>query len=106
MHKCKDCEFDPIKVINEMELLHNGVSRRGFIKGSALTFSSFLFGSSLYTLFTETARAAEPNAAKAKACILLWMDGGPSQLDTGSQTGQGHGRFFQSHFYNSPGNSN
>jgi hypothetical protein len=82
MHKCKDCEFDPIKVINEMELLHNGVSRRGFIKGSALTFSSFLFGSSLYTLFTETARAATPNAIKARACILLWMDGGPSQLDT------------------------
>jgi hypothetical protein len=80
---CKDCKFDPIKVISEMELLHNGVSRRGFIKGSAVTFSSFLFGSSLYTLFTETAKAApNPMRIKAKSCILLWMDGGPSQLDT------------------------
>jgi hypothetical protein len=28
------------------------------------------------------ARAAAPPAARARACILLWMSGGPSQMDT------------------------
>jgi hypothetical protein len=32
--------------------------------------------------FENLARAAAPNPARKRACILLWMNGGPSQMDT------------------------
>ena len=55
----------------------SGVSRRTFLRVGglapfALTLPAFL-----------QARADAPNAkAKAKKCILLWMQGGPSHIDT------------------------
>jgi uncharacterized protein (DUF1501 family) len=54
----------------------NAASRRAFLKAGSLS----LFGLNLPTLL----RAREPAAAKprAKACILLFMWGGPAQQDT------------------------
>jgi uncharacterized protein (DUF1501 family) len=55
----------------------SGVSRRGFLKIGGLA----PFGLTLPQYLA--ARAADPKAApKAKKCILLWMQGGPSHIDT------------------------
>jgi Protein of unknown function (DUF1501) len=51
----------------------NALDRRLFLKGA-------LAGAASIALASQVS-AAEP-AGKAKACILLWMEGGPSQLDT------------------------
>jgi hypothetical protein len=56
----------------------DGVSRRDFLKVGALTF----FGLALPDFLRLQAAAAAPGAAKAEACILLWLGGGPSHLDT------------------------
>lgn len=53
----------------------DGVSRRDFLHLGMLTS----FGVSLADLFRL--QAATP-AARPKSCILLWLDGGPSHLDT------------------------
>src|SRR5437773_8613916 len=69
---------------------HCGTGRRDFIKiafgTSAAAAISGKFSQPLY---------AETKPAKAKAVILLWMQGGPSQLDTfdpkpGAETGGPH----------------
>ena len=54
----------------------SGVSRRTFLRVGglapfALTLPAYL-----------RARADGPRPAKAKKCILLWMQGGPSHIDT------------------------
>src|SRR6516225_9657338 len=55
-------------------------SRRRFLKATlAGTTAAALAGPD--TRVRQAARAAEA-PKKAKACILLWMSGGPSQLDT------------------------
>jgi len=58
----------------------DGVSRRDFLHLGLLT----TFGLSLTDLLRLQAAAADVPArsAKAKACILIWLDGGPSHLDT------------------------
>ena len=56
----------------------NGISRRDFVKIGALSY----FGLSLTQLFEMEAAHAQTEPAKAKAVILLWMDGGPSHTDT------------------------
>jgi len=55
------------------------VSRRDFLHLGMLTS----FGLSLSDLFRWQATAGEAPArvARAKACILIWLDGGPSHLD-------------------------
>ena len=50
------------------------ISRRDFLAMGAGGFASF-------ALRNRFAFAQEP-AKRAKSCIVLWMDGGPSQLDT------------------------
>src|SRR5256885_16760779 len=53
--------------------------RRDFVKFSL----AGALGVSYSGWFPRLARAAEKTpAAKGKACILLWMSGGPSQTDT------------------------
>lgn len=53
-------------------------TRRTAIQCGALT----AFGLSLPTLLQQRAMARQPRrAATAKACILLWLDGGPSHLE-------------------------
>ncbi|MSU62388.1 MAG: DUF1501 domain-containing protein [Pedosphaera sp.] len=57
----------------------DGVSRRDFLHVGLLT----TFGLSVTDLFRLQARAADASvrSARAKSCILIWLDGGPSHLD-------------------------
>src|SRR5688500_12599753 len=54
------------------------LSRRDWLKLSAAGVISY----SMSGWFETFARAAAPNPARKRACILLWMNGGPSQMDT------------------------
>lgn len=55
------------------------LSRREMLRVGGLT----AFGLNLADWFRSSARAGEPGAAaKARSCILIWLDGGPSHLDT------------------------
>jgi uncharacterized protein (DUF1501 family) len=53
---------------------HHGPNRRGFLTAAGLSL--------LTPLGTRLARAAEAQKAPAKSVIVLWMAGGPSQLET------------------------
>src|SRR5437868_6345665 len=55
-----------------------GVSRRAFLQIGA----SSVLGLSLADLLRLRAEAAIPPAGSARAVILLWLWGGPAQLDT------------------------
>jgi hypothetical protein len=55
----------------------DGIARRDFLHLGMLT----ALGLSVSDLLRLRAQAAAP-AAKAKSCILIWLDGGPSHLDT------------------------
>ena len=54
------------------------LSRREWLKLAAAGVG----GASLSGWMPMLARAAEQQKARQKSCILLWMDGGPSHLDT------------------------
>jgi hypothetical protein len=54
------------------------VSRRDWLKLSA----AGVLGSCVSGWFENLADAAAAHPARKKACILLWMNGGPSQMDT------------------------
>ncbi len=54
----------------------DGIVRRDFLHVGLMS----AFGLSLADLLRLQASAASPN--KAKSCILIWLDGGPSHLDT------------------------
>lgn len=54
------------------------VSRRDFLTVGSLT----ALGLSLPDLFRLRAAAAPNTKVRAKSCILLWLDGGPSHLET------------------------
>jgi len=56
----------------------DGVSRRDFLHLGLLTS----FGLSVADLLRLQASAASPVSPRAKSCILIWLDGGPSHLDT------------------------
>ena len=58
----------------------DGVSRRDFLHAGTLS----ALGLSLSDLFRLKTNAADTAAAKtgATSCILIWLDGGPSHLDT------------------------
>jgi hypothetical protein len=56
----------------------SALSRRDWFKLSA----AGVFGYSLSGWFENMANAAAANPARKRACILLWMNGGPSQMDT------------------------
>jgi len=56
----------------------NGFSRRDFLKLSAAGVMTTSLSGWLPVL---AARAAQNNV-RHKACVLLWMDGGPSHKDT------------------------
>ena len=55
-------------------------SRRDFIKAGTLGFLGMNLAQSLRLQAATPPRIAE--GAKAKSCILVWLEGGPSQLDT------------------------
>lgn len=54
------------------------LSRREWMKLSAAGVVSY----TLAPWFQPLAEAAAPNPQRKRACILLWMNGGPSQLET------------------------
>lgn len=56
----------------------DGVTRRQALRIGA---TGLIGGLSLPRLLELQAKAATPNPAKAKACIFLFLEGGPSQLD-------------------------
>jgi uncharacterized protein (DUF1501 family) len=62
-----------------MENAMSGFDRRSFLKASGTGLLGLLL--SRYAM-PSIARAAGAPSAKAKACILLWMNGGPSHIDT------------------------
>src|SRR5262245_30251824 len=62
-------------------MLHEVVSRRDWLKLS----SAGVLGASVsgwFGLLADRAQAAAQQGAKHKACILLWMQGGPAQSHT------------------------
>ena len=56
----------------------DGVRRRDVLRIGSLTG----LGLSLVDLFRAHANAIEPRRVRAKSCILLWLDGGPSHLES------------------------
>lgn len=65
-------------VRNRYDHRWDGLNRRDALRIGSLTG----LGISLATLFRGQATAIEPRFALAKSCILLWLDGGPSHLET------------------------
>ncbi len=56
----------------------DGVTRRDMLRIGSLT----ALGLSLSDWFRVRAHAKEKSTGRAKSCILLWLDGGPSHLET------------------------
>jgi len=56
----------------------NWLSRRDWLRLSAVSFGGFCMSGRLGKL--ATAAATDPK--RRRSCILLWMNGGPSQMDT------------------------
>src|SRR5258708_7850452 len=64
---------------NGVPLMHaSPLSRRDWLKLSA----AGVVASSVSGWFANFADAAAAHPARKKSCILLWMNGGPSQMDT------------------------
>ncbi|MBM3457432.1 MAG: DUF1501 domain-containing protein [Armatimonadetes bacterium] len=66
-----------LDILQPARRLCDGVARRDFFKIGALG----AFGLSLADVWRAEA-AGSPPAARRKSCILLWLQGGPSQIDT------------------------
>ena len=56
----------------------SGMGRRGFLT----TFAGGIFGALATNALSPSEALAAGPPAKAKACIVLWMNGGPSHIDT------------------------
>lgn len=56
----------------------DGMTRRDMIRLGGLT----ALGLALPDLFRRRAAAGESRSGRAKSCILIWLDGGPSHLET------------------------
>ena len=56
----------------------DGVNRRDALRIGSLTG----LGLGLADFFRGQATAIEPRLTRAKSCILLWLDGGPSHLES------------------------
>jgi len=56
----------------------DGIRRRDMVRIGCLTG----LGLGLSDFFRLQSVASQPSPARAKACILLWLDGGPSHLET------------------------
>src|SRR6266581_4048442 len=63
----------------KLDLLTSDTKRRSFIRVGSLS----LLGISLSQYLRAKSVTADAGArAKAQACILVWLEGGPSQVDT------------------------
>jgi hypothetical protein len=63
---------------NQSARLCDGVSRRAFLKVGTLAMG----GLTLADLFRLRAQGTAPKAARQKSVIMIWLQGGPSQIDT------------------------
>src|SRR5256885_499420 len=61
-----------------VDMWSHEVGRRGFLKVGTASLFSMLMAQWL----DPRAAQAQADPKSAKACILLWMNGGPSHLDT------------------------
>ncbi len=59
----------------------DGVSRRDFLHAGLMTGLGMHL-SDLHRMRSLAAQVMKPTHARANACILIWLDGGPSHLDT------------------------
>src|ERR1700686_1990601 len=66
------------------ECFSMGIARRHFLRVGALNLAGI--GLSQFLQLQSRVLAAEGtkalHSAKAKSCILIWLEGGPSQVDT------------------------
>ncbi len=62
----------------------DGINRRDFLRVGGLAALGLGLGDffHLQRAFAVGARLPRPYTAKAKSCILIWLDGGPSHLET------------------------
>ena len=60
----------------------DGIARRNFIRVGGLTALGLGMGSFFQLQRAMAAKASGEKAPKAKSCILIWLDGGASHLDT------------------------
>ena len=71
----------PFKKVGCLEQTHHDWARRDFVRAGSLGFLGMHLGH-----FLRAQAAAPPRqdvaAPKAKSCILLWLEGGPAQMDT------------------------
>src|SRR5436305_9927796 len=73
-----------------MRNLHNAITRREVMRLSAAGVAGASLSGWFGVLAEHAARAAAP--VKPKSCILLWMDGGPSHVDTFDPKPEASGR--------------
>lgn len=59
-----------------------GVSRRSLLRMSLTAGMGYLLNPTMRSLFATTPAAAPAGTRKAEHLILLWMNGGPSHIDT------------------------
>src|SRR6202050_5593498 len=85
--------------IGDHLMLATRLSRRDWLSLSACGLAS-----SATPWFGDLVRAAAAHPARKRSCILLWMSGGPSQLDTFDlKPGHEHGGPFKEIDTNVPG---
>ncbi|MFN0199114.1 MAG: DUF1501 domain-containing protein [Planctomycetaceae bacterium] len=80
------------------------LTRRGLLAGTALTFGSSALSNWMQSL-AQASDQADGSATKPKrSCLLLWMNGGPTQTDTfDMKPGHAHGGPFQPIATSAPG---
>lgn len=77
MRRPKPSRFDGFNRCDDFNRC-DGINRRDLLRIGSLS----AFGLGLPELIAARVAAAAPAAARAKSCILLWLDGGPSHLET------------------------
>src|SRR5260370_36875665 len=83
-------------------MLRHSFSRRDWLKFSAAGVVSFSMSGWLKTLADDVATHPQ----RKRSCILLWMAGGPSHMDTFDlKPGHDHGGPFKRHAPNVQGNN-
>ena len=60
----------------------DGIAHRNFIRVGGLTALGLGMGNFFQLQRTIAAKSSGEKAPKAKSCILIWLDGGASHLDT------------------------
>ncbi len=90
----------PPRIVNSFELTGKALNRRHWLTATSGT----LLGGTLAGWITRLAAATAPQTRPTRSCILLWMNGGPSQTDTFDlKPGHAHGGPFKPIATRTPG---